>query len=74
MIVSTYHTHTIFSDGKNTAEELELMFQYEPELFAACMNVFGLAYELTDRFNCRRKKCLPDGFKLSLETEAKENE
>ena len=26
----------------------------------AVMAVFGQAYELTDRFNCRRNKCLPD--------------
>lgn len=45
--------------GRNTGEELKLMQQYEPNLYKACMNVFGLSYELTDRFNCRRKKILP---------------
>ena len=52
--------------GKNTAEELELMFQYEPNLYAACMAVFGQAYELTDRFNCRRRKCLPEYMQYTL--------
>lgn len=59
--------------GKNTAEELELMFQYEPKLFAACMNVFGQAYELTDRFHCRRKKCLPDFMQMTLTGEIDRN-
>ena len=48
------------------AEELELMFQYEPNLYAACMAVFGQAYELTDRFNCRRRKCLPEYMQYTL--------
>ena len=48
------------------AEELQAMYEYEPRLFKACMNVFGQAYELTDRFKCRRKKCLPDSFQLSF--------
>jgi 3'-phosphoadenosine 5'-phosphosulfate sulfotransferase (PAPS reductase)/FAD synthetase len=53
----------------NIAEELRIMCQYEPELYNACMKVFGLAYELTDRFGCRRKKCLPEEIQLSLITE-----
>lgn len=44
----------------NIGNDLEKMKQYEPNLYKACMNVFGLAYELTDKFNCRRKKCLPE--------------
>jgi 3'-phosphoadenosine 5'-phosphosulfate sulfotransferase (PAPS reductase)/FAD synthetase len=52
--------------GKDTAEELRLMHEYEPNLYNACMKVFGQAYELTDRFNCRRKKCLPDFIQLRL--------
>ena len=60
--------------GKNTAEELELMFQYEPKLFAACMKVFGLSYELTDRFNCRRKKCLPEFMQMTLTGEIERSE
>ena len=50
----------------NIADDLQRMFEYEPRLFKACMNVFGQAYELTDRFNCRRKKCLPDSFQMTL--------
>ena len=52
--------------GIDIADDLQIMYEYEPKLFAACMNVFGLAYELTDRFNCRRKKCLPDSFQMTL--------
>ena len=39
-------------------DDLKVIQKYEPRLYAACMNVFGLSYELTDRFNCRRKKIL----------------
>lgn len=60
--------------GKDTAEELRLMHEYEPQLYKACMNVFGQAYELTDRFNCRRKKCLPDSFQMTLTGEIERNE
>ena len=55
------------------ALDLQIMSQYEPNLYIACMNVFGLAYELTDRFNCRRKKCLPDSIQLTLEGEVRKN-
>lgn len=54
--------------GHETAKELELMFRYEPGLFKACMSVFGQAYELTDRFNCRKKKKIPDFVQMTLET------
>ena len=60
--------------GKNTAEELEIMIQYEPKLFHACMSVFGQAYELTDRFNCRKKKCLPESFHMTLTGEIERSE
>ena len=46
--------------GKNVAEELALMKQYKPNLYAACMNVFGISYKLTDMFKCRKRKCLPE--------------
>lgn len=55
--------------GKDTAQELELMYQYEPKLYKAVMAVFGQAYELTDRFNCRRKKCLPGSFQMTISGE-----
>lgn len=57
----------------NIADELQAMYEYEPRLLKACMNVFGQAYELTDRFNCRRKKCLPDSFQMSLTGEIERN-
>lgn len=60
--------------GKDTAEELRLMHEYEPNLYNACMKVFGQAYELTDRFNCRRKKCLPESFQMTLTGEIERNE
>ena len=56
------------------ADDLQAMYEYEPRLFKACMNVFGQAYELTDRFNCRRKKCLPDSFQMTLTGEIERNE
>lgn len=59
--------------GKDTAHELELMYQYEPKLYKAVMAVFGQAYELTDRFNCRRNKCLPDSFQMTLTGEIERN-
>ena len=55
--------------GSDTAQELRLMMEYEPNLYKACMNVFGIAYELTDRFNCRRKKKLPEYIQLQLNLE-----
>ena len=57
----------------NIADDLQAMYEYEPRLFKACMNVFGQAYELTDRFNCRRKKCLPDSFQMTLTGEIERN-
>jgi hypothetical protein len=42
----------------NIGRELITMKQYEPQLFKACMSVFGTAYELTDRFHCRAKPIL----------------
>lgn len=53
----------------NVADDLKAMFEHEPRLFTACMNVFGQAYELTDRFKCRRKKCLPEFMQMTLEME-----
>ena len=50
----------------NIANDLQLMFLYEPRLFNACMRVFGESYSLTDKFNCRSKKCLPEFYQLSL--------
>lgn len=44
----------------NIGHDLQIMRQYEPKLYKACMSVFGQAYELTDRFNCRKRKCLPE--------------
>lgn len=49
----------------NIGRDLKIMAEHEPKLYKACIRVFGLAYELTDRFNCRRKKCLPDSIKGS---------
>lgn len=58
----------------NVADELQAMYEYEPRLFKACMNVFGQAYELTDRFNCRRKKCLPNFMQMTLTGEIEKSE
>ena len=58
----------------NIADDLQAMYEYEPQLYKACMNVFGQAYELTDRFNCRRKKCLPESFQMTLTGEIERSE
>lgn len=58
----------------NIADDLQTMYEYEPRLFKASMNVFGQAYELTDRFKCRRRKCLPDSFQMTLTGEIERNE
>lgn len=50
----------------SVADELQAMFEYEPQLFKACMNVFGVSYYLMDKFHCRRKPCLPDYFQMPL--------
>ena len=55
------------------ADDLQRMHLYEPKLFDACMKVFGLAYELTDRFHCRQKKCIPEFFQMSLTDEIRAN-
>lgn len=50
----------------NIADELAIMAQYEPMLYKACMRVFGQSYELMDRFNVRRKKCIPEVIQFQL--------
>lgn len=56
------------------ADDLQAMYEYEPRLFNVCMAVFGQAYELTDRFKCRRRKCLPDSFQMTLTGEMEKEE
>lgn len=58
----------------NIADDLQAMYEHEPRLFRACMKVFGQSYELMDRFNCRRKKCLPDSFQMTITGEIERNE
>ena len=53
----------------NIADDLSIMASYEPMLYKACMNVFGQSYELMDRFNCRRKKCMPGAIQYILKDE-----
>ena len=56
------------------ADDLQVMYEYEPSLFEACIKVFGLAYELTDRFHCRRYKCIPEFMQLTLTGEIEKHE
>lgn len=58
----------------NIAFDLQVMYEYEPQLYKACMKVFGKAYELTDKFNCRKKKCLPEFLQMTLTGEIKKAE
>ena len=46
--------------GRYTQDELNVMRKYEPQLFKACINVFGKGYALSDKFKCRKRKCLPN--------------
>lgn len=46
--------------GRNKHEELMIMKTFEPELFSACMKVFGEAYRLTDQFHVRKGKILDE--------------
>ena len=48
------------------AEDLQAMAQFEPKMYKACMHVFGQAYELMDRFNCRKRKCLPEVIQYTI--------
>lgn len=43
------------------SDELTTILKYEPNLYKACVNVFGMSYKLVDEFDCRRHKCIPDG-------------
>ena len=52
----------------NIADDLTVMKEHEPQLYKACIKVFGKAYLLTDLFNARRKKCIPE----SLQADFKE--
>lgn len=38
--------------------DLEIMKQYEPDLYNLCINVFGVSYALCDKFNLRKQKIL----------------
>ena len=40
--------------------DLKIIKQYEPNLYNACMHVFGESYVLMDKFNIRRNKILDD--------------
>ena len=59
---------------QHIADDLQAMYEYEPKLFKVCMRVFGQSYELMDRFGCRMRKCLPDGFQMTLTEEIERNE
>lgn len=58
----------------DVADDLQIMYEHEPNLYKACLNVFGQSYELMDRFKCRRKKCMPDGFQMTLTGEIERSE
>lgn len=42
-------------------DELKTIKKYEPQLYKACMNVFGMSYELMDKFEVRKRKILGEG-------------
>lgn len=46
--------------NSHIGEDLKMIKQYEPNLYRACMNVFGESYKLMDEFNIRRLKILSE--------------
>ena len=40
--------------------DLDIIQEYEPNMYKACMNVFGESYRLMDKFNVRRIKILKE--------------
>ena len=42
--------------GKDIVQELKLMKQYEPNMYKACMNVFGDSYRMIDEYGMREEK------------------
>lgn len=57
----------------NVAADLQTMQLYEPNLYKACMNVFGESYRLMDEFKCRKKKCLPEPLQYPFDIEKEES-
>lgn len=47
-------------------EDLKVMQIAEPQLYKACMNVFGESYRLVDQFHARSRKCIPDDLQERL--------
>lgn len=41
--------------------ELDVIHEYEPNMYKACLNVFGDSYRLMDKFNVRKMKILKEG-------------
>lgn len=44
--------------NSKVGHDLENIRKYEPNMYKACMNVFGEAYRLMDEFHIRRKPIL----------------
>lgn len=42
-------------------KDLEKIYVYEPNIYKACLNVFGESYMLMDMFGVRRQKIFPEG-------------
>lgn len=64
--------HTCIKINLNVSADLQTMQLYEPNLYRACMNVFGESYRLMDEFHCRKKKCLPEPLQYTLDAEKEE--
>ena len=47
-------------------DDLIIMQRSEPQLYKACMNVFGQSYRLMDQFHCRKNKCIPESVQMGL--------
>lgn len=40
--------------NRDLFKDLEIIKQYEPKLYKACLNIFGVSYDLSRRFNIRK--------------------
>lgn len=46
--------------NSRVADDLRIVKQYEPNLYKACVNVFGVSYRLIDEFDIQKHKILDD--------------
>lgn len=60
--------------NSRNARELPIIKQYEPQMYKACINIFGESYRLMDKYLNRKDKVFPDEEQLDLFGLVKESE